>query len=424
MTGRIIRTAFSVLLRPRGFFRELSEYYAVRPAFIFYCVLFVVIPCALFFAAAAALILAGAPIGKAVLTTIVPILIAVLAYGVISIAAIFVIAIIMHAFVLLFRGKGRFSGTFNVLVFSNTAALLYQILAASAIFSIILLKSWNLFLPVMIITLLGALWLITIPVIGYKTIHMMGTFRASAAFFIPAILWLGISYVGYSEMNKLNKVNMKMPTIEEVKAALLPVKQQQDALPAPTPSSINWRYNLNDALSIAAKEGKPLMVDFYTDWCSWCKKLDQDTYSDQSIRALSEKFVSVKINADRDKDSTMRYDVRGYPTIIFLGPNGSVANKTSGYIEAGRLSAIMKDVSAKYPAKKEDMKLGLTIPFKGFTPKYRLTAIGSLGGRPNAIINDMIVYAGDSIGDAKVVSIKNDRVILRCNDEEVVLELK
>src|SRR2546422_10861224 len=42
-----------------------------------------------------------------------------------------------------------------------------------------------------------------------------------------------------------------------------------------------------------------LMLDVYTDWCGWCKKLDRDVYGDEQVsRYLNEKYVVVKLNAE------------------------------------------------------------------------------------------------------------------------------
>jgi len=84
----------------------------------------------------------------------------------------------------------------------------------------------------------------------------------------------------------------------------------------------------------AAAEGKPMMVDFYTDWCGWCKTLDEETYSDAKVIAKSKEFVCVKVDAEKDKGSAEKYDVTGFPTILFLDSSGTKIHETVGYAPA------------------------------------------------------------------------------------------
>jgi len=84
---------------------------------------------------------------------------------------------------------------------------------------------------------------------------------------------------------------------------------------------IPWAKTFNDALGQAKKAHKPVMVDFYTDWCGWCKKLDADTYTDKRVIKLADQFVAVKVNAEKEGEAVAkRYGITGFPTILFLDP--------------------------------------------------------------------------------------------------------
>ncbi|TNE82061.1 MAG: thioredoxin family protein [Bacteroidetes bacterium] len=82
------------------------------------------------------------------------------------------------------------------------------------------------------------------------------------------------------------------------------------------------------------KEKKIILVDAYTDWCGWCKKMDRDTYANQEIiKKINKSFVPVKFNPELKQtyyiDSTA-YSGRelhamlskeystGYPTTYFI----------------------------------------------------------------------------------------------------------
>ncbi|MGC8666534.1 MAG: thioredoxin fold domain-containing protein [Chthonomonadales bacterium] len=96
---------------------------------------------------------------------------------------------------------------------------------------------------------------------------------------------------------------------------------------------IKWAPSFEAAMRTARSTNKLVMVDFYTDWCGWCKKLDADTYTDANVVRLSTRFVPVKVNAEKEGVAVARkYGVQGYPTIMFLEGNGSVAAKIGGYL--------------------------------------------------------------------------------------------
>ena len=92
-------------------------------------------------------------------------------------------------------------------------------------------------------------------------------------------------------------------------------------------SKVNFIYSWSEALSKAQTENKPIMIDFYTDWCKWCDELDSKTYSDDELSTfLNDNFICVKINGDNSSlDGT--YSVGGYPTIVFTYPDGTEINR-------------------------------------------------------------------------------------------------
>jgi len=99
--------------------------------------------------------------------------------------------------------------------------------------------------------------------------------------------------------------------------------------------SIKWKSSYENALSEAKASHKLVMVDFYTDWCTWCKKLDADTYPAPAVEQEAENFVAVKVNAEKEgKTAADKYKVNGYPTILFVQPDGTQVWKIAGYLPA------------------------------------------------------------------------------------------
>ena len=102
---------------------------------------------------------------------------------------------------------------------------------------------------------------------------------------------------------------------------------------------------LAEAEKAAVKQKKAVMIDFYTDWCVWCKVLDRSTYKNGDVGAYAdEHFISIKINAEKEgKDLAKKYEVRGYPTILFLSGDGKVLNTVVGYEDT---DAFMRSMNA------------------------------------------------------------------------------
>jgi thiol:disulfide interchange protein len=101
--------------------------------------------------------------------------------------------------------------------------------------------------------------------------------------------------------------------------------------PIKVDTRIEWCNSFAEGLNIAKEKKKPLMVDFEAGWCMWCKKLDETTYKDGQVIALSKEFIPVKVDCDEDTITPGRYGIRGLPTILFLNPEGKVIHQVIGY---------------------------------------------------------------------------------------------
>jgi len=103
---------------------------------------------------------------------------------------------------------------------------------------------------------------------------------------------------------------------------------------SPVPSTIPWETSLAQALARAAGEQKLVLVDFYTDWCKWCKKLDAETFQDSAVaQALAEGYVPVRLNAEKEGEAeARRFQVSGYPTILVLDGKGREVGRIEGFM--------------------------------------------------------------------------------------------
>lgn len=111
-------------------------------------------------------------------------------------------------------------------------------------------------------------------------------------------------------------------------------------------NDIKWAKDYSTALSDAKASGKIVMIDFYTDWCGWCKKLDSDTYPNPKVVALADNFATVKVNAEKEGvDLAKKYNIQGYPTIVFLDPDENLVYKVVGYEPADGFAKELTNVT-------------------------------------------------------------------------------
>ena len=194
--------------------------------------------------------------------------------------------------------------------------------------------------------------------------------------------------------------------------------------------AISWEHDLAGALEKAKNEGKPVMADFYTDWCGWCKKLDKDVYEDAGVNRLAEKFICVKVNCELDKGAFAKYGLKGYPTIIFFNAAGGTEETVVGYRTAPVFADIMSKVLDRPPKiAASDKTAAVERPASPVAPvvkKERVAGEFELAGimGAKAIINNKIVIAGDVVDNAEVVEITKDHVKLRYNNEDLTLNLQ
>src|SRR5262249_52971191 len=92
------------------------------------------------------------------------------------------------------------------------------------------------------------------------------------------------------------------------------------------------RISLDQALSKAKADKKLVMIDFYADWCGPCQMLDDTTWKDSKVRSwLREKAVAIKVDVDKEKSITNKYNVNSFPTLMFLKPDGSEIGRLVGF---------------------------------------------------------------------------------------------
>ena len=87
---------------------------------------------------------------------------------------------------------------------------------------------------------------------------------------------------------------------------------------------------------------KLVLVQFYTDWWSWCKRLDADTFPDKRVIDLTKKYyLALKVNAEENDgpDLKVQYNIQGFPTTVFINADGEEVDRIVGYLPPDKFAA-------------------------------------------------------------------------------------
>jgi len=97
-------------------------------------------------------------------------------------------------------------------------------------------------------------------------------------------------------------------------------------------ATIPWNHDHADGMAKAKEAGKPVMVDVFATWCAPCKLLDENVFSRAEVVEASKAFVTVRVDGDKNPDFVTKWKVGGYPTVLFLTPDGKEIGRSIGAV--------------------------------------------------------------------------------------------
>lgn len=118
---------------------------------------------------------------------------------------------------------------------------------------------------------------------------------------------------------------------------------RQSALAFETIKSVD---DLNKRVAAATAAGRPVMLDFYADWCTSCKEMERYTFSDKAVQAALSNAVLLHADVTRndtaDQQLLQHFGIFGPPTIAFYGPDGEERRnfRVVGYMKASEFASL------------------------------------------------------------------------------------
>jgi len=108
---------------------------------------------------------------------------------------------------------------------------------------------------------------------------------------------------------------------------------------------IKW-YPYKQGAELSKIEGKKIFLYFYADWCTYCKKMENGTFKDDSVISyLNDNFIPIKVNSDLDSKTASDFRIIGLPTIWFIAENGDRISNLSRYETPKILLNILKYIN-------------------------------------------------------------------------------
>lgn len=95
-----------------------------------------------------------------------------------------------------------------------------------------------------------------------------------------------------------------------------------------------FKGSWEEALAEAKQENKYIFLDIYASWCGPCKKLKRTTFKDEAVgNYFNSNFINMTMDGETKEGLELaeKYDIRAYPTLLIIDPNGKKMTKTVGF---------------------------------------------------------------------------------------------
>ncbi len=107
------------------------------------------------------------------------------------------------------------------------------------------------------------------------------------------------------------------------------------------PGTVTWN-SYETGMGLAARLNKPMLIDFSTEWCGWCKKLEKEVFPTSEFISAAQSYVCIKVDGDARRDLVGKHKVEGYPTTLLLDPTGRELDRIVGYETAKDYAADLR----------------------------------------------------------------------------------
>jgi thiol:disulfide interchange protein len=107
---------------------------------------------------------------------------------------------------------------------------------------------------------------------------------------------------------------------------------------------IQWQsYSIG--MPMAQKNNKAVFLHFYATWCSYCTKMEKESFQNNAIiKRLNDNFISIKVDIEKQPNVAEEYNVFALPTTYLFSSSGEKLGPVMGYVSKDRLMTILKKI--------------------------------------------------------------------------------
>jgi thioredoxin-related protein len=107
-------------------------------------------------------------------------------------------------------------------------------------------------------------------------------------------------------------------------------------------TGVEW-VGYDEGMALGKKDGKKIMINFYADWCGYCRKMNKEIFTQgEAADFINQNFVPIRINTENEKQLAEAYKVSGLPTTWFLDKGGEGILNLPGYLPKEMFMSYMK----------------------------------------------------------------------------------
>ena len=185
---------------------------------------------------------------------------------------------------------------------------------------------------------------------AFRLLKMIVVIQPSYYAVLLILLWIGIFKLGAVHYSFHGSQTIKNKKILGIIICTLSLYGITNSFLVTKDSAVKWNFDIGQGLSLAKSQSKPVMIDFYADWCTVCKELDAYTYSDAALGKALERFVCIKVDIESKRVNKEKikkeYNITGLPLIVFIDSNGKQLDqkRINGSITAEEFIKHIEDI--------------------------------------------------------------------------------
>ena len=109
-------------------------------------------------------------------------------------------------------------------------------------------------------------------------------------------------------------------------------------------AEVHWYRTIEEGTAAAKEFNRPLLVDFWADWCAACNVMEKEVYPTDEFASAAGPFVLVRIDADHRTDLAKKYNIGALPMLLFTDSYGGEIFRHSGFLDVRPFAELLRSL--------------------------------------------------------------------------------